>query len=210
MSRFKTYYPADEITINLFTTGSEWMTEQSIEYIGQYHTYTTGEVYSEASYNPGSSVRLIPYISIETTNNTNTIYKALKPDIQVAYQSPELTIIAPTVNDYKAGFFRRYFLKKFNETLIIEVDSKQFNLWKSSVIDRNLYNGVEMLWFISGPIEDTYEKQIKIVGVYSKNQKQLALAAQRMPELATRLNNLIEFYSDTDYLVPKDINGLDS
>ena len=66
-----------------------------------------------------------------------------------------------------------------------------------------------MLWFISGPIEDTYEKQIKIVGVYSKNQKQLALAAQRMPELATRLNNLIEFYSDTDYLVPKDINSLD-
>lgn len=210
MSRFKTYYPADEITINLFTTGSEWMTEQSIEYIGEYHTYTTGEVYSEASYNPRSSVRLIPYISTETANNTNIIYKTLKPDIQVAYQSPEFTIISPTLNDYKSGFFRRYFLKKFNETVIIEVDSKQFNLWKSSVIDRNLYAGVEMLWFISGPIDDTYEKQIKIVGVYSKNQKQLALAAQRMPGLATRLTNLIEFYSDTDYLIPKDINGLDS
>lgn len=210
MSRFKTYYPADEITINLFTTGSEWMTEQSREYVGEYHTYTTGEVYSEASYNPRFSVRLIPYISAETANSTTSIYKTLKPDIRVAYKTPELTIISPTLNDYKLGFFRRFFLKKFNETLIIEVDSKQFDLWKSSVIDRNLYNGVELLWFISGPIEDTYNKQIKIVGVYSKNQKQIAIAAQKMPELTTRLSNLIEFYADTDYLVPKDINNLDS
>ena len=210
MSRFKIYYPADEITNNLFTTGSEWMTEQSNEYIGEYHTYTTGEVYSEALYNPKLSVRLIPYISSDAANSTNIIYKTLKPDIQVTFQTPEITVISPTTNDYKLGFFRRYFLKKYNENLILEVDSKQFDLWKSSVIDRNLYNGVEMLWFISGPIEDTYEKQIKIVGVYSKNQKQLSLAAQKMPELATKLSNLIEFYSDTDYLVPKDINGLDS
>ena len=163
MSRFKTYYPADEITNNLFTTGSEWMTEQSNEYIGEYHTYTTGEVYSEALYNPKLSVRLIPYISSDAANSTNIIYKTLKPDIQVTFQTPEITVISPTTNDYKLGFFRRYFLKKYNENLILEVDSKQFDLWKSSVIDRNLYNGVEMLWFISGPIEDTYEKQIKII-----------------------------------------------
>ena len=111
MSRFKTYYPADEITNNLFTTGSEWMTEQSNEYIGEYHTYTTGEVYSEALYNPKLSVRLIPYISSDAANSTNIIYKTLKPDIQVTFQTPEITVISPTTNDYKLGFFRRYFLK---------------------------------------------------------------------------------------------------
>jgi hypothetical protein len=210
MSRLKTYYPADEITINLFTTGSEWMTEQLREYIGEYHTYTTGEVYSEASYNPKSSVKLIPYISRETANNVNIVYKSLKPEIRTTYQTPEITIISPSINDYKSGFFRRYFLKKYNEKNIIEVNSKQFDLWKSSIIDKNLYNGVELLWFISGPIDDVYEKQIRIVGVYSKNQKQISLAAQKIPELVSHLNNIIEFYADTDYLVPKDINGLDS
>lgn len=186
------------------------MNEQSIEYIGEYHTYTTGEVYSGASYSPNSSVKLIPYISSETAKNVNIAYRTLKPDITVTYQSPAVKVVFPTAADYQAGFFRRYFLKKLNETSILEVNDEQFNLWKSSVIDRNLYNGIELLWFISGPIEDTYEKQIKIVGVYSKNERQLAIATRQMPELTAKLNNLIEFYSDTEYVVPKDINGLDS
>ena len=39
--RNKVYYLNDEITTNLYTTGSEWMLETNTNYIGQYHSYIT-------------------------------------------------------------------------------------------------------------------------------------------------------------------------
>ena len=59
MPRLKTYYTESEITKNLYTTGKQWMFENFKEYIGSFHIYTTGEVYSEAEYNTTLSKRLI-------------------------------------------------------------------------------------------------------------------------------------------------------
>ncbi len=46
MARLKTFYTADEITNNLYTSGSEYMTEDNVEYVGSYHSYATGERYT--------------------------------------------------------------------------------------------------------------------------------------------------------------------
>ena len=58
MSRQKAYYTIDEITNNLYTTGSEWMLQNFTEYKGLYHTYITGEVYTQAKWNPKTSKKL--------------------------------------------------------------------------------------------------------------------------------------------------------
>ena len=47
-----------------------------------------------------------------------------------------------------------------------------------------------------------------IPGVITKNTQQIKAAAQTIPELTTILSNPLEFYSDTDYIAPVDINGL--
>ena len=50
MARLKLYYPVDEITNDLYTYGSELMTEDNVEYIGAFHRYITGEVYTKSKW----------------------------------------------------------------------------------------------------------------------------------------------------------------
>ena len=57
MARLKLYYPVDEITTNLYTTGKEWMTTDKKEYVGLFHLYTTGEAYTQPMWNPKSSLQ---------------------------------------------------------------------------------------------------------------------------------------------------------
>jgi hypothetical protein len=49
-----------------------------------------------------------------------------------------------------------------------------------------------------------------VEGVATKNKKQVAFASVRIPELQNVLTNYIEYYSDGSFIVPIDINGLDS
>ena len=41
-------------------------------------------------------------------------------------------------------------------------------------------------------------------GVKAKNKK--AITKSKIPGLSAKLTNLLEFYTDTDFLVPADIN----
>ena len=45
--RKRVYYTKAQITDGLLTRGNEWMFIDGTEYIGQYHSYTTGEIFSE-------------------------------------------------------------------------------------------------------------------------------------------------------------------
>ena len=57
MNRIKLYYDSTEITNNLYTTGSELMTELGTNYIGLYHLYNTGETYTGPIWNPITSIK---------------------------------------------------------------------------------------------------------------------------------------------------------
>ena len=85
MSRLKSFYTADEITNNLYTSGSEYMTEDTVEYVGAYHSYATGERYTNQVWNNKISKQLLPYVKYDTTNEQ---YKQLKPNIDVRYETP--------------------------------------------------------------------------------------------------------------------------
>jgi len=85
MSRQRLHYTPNQITKALYTTGSEWQTEMGALYIGPYHTYTTGEVYSETEWNPQKSIKLLPFV---TDSKAVSSYKQLKT-ITVQTQTPQ-------------------------------------------------------------------------------------------------------------------------
>ena len=85
MARKKVRYTKDEITNNLYTTGSEWMTTDYAEYIGLYHRYTTGEVYTLSKWNSQKSVELIPFKELSKTSQR---YRLIKEDIKT-YEEQE-------------------------------------------------------------------------------------------------------------------------
>jgi hypothetical protein len=63
MKRLKLYYPENQIVRNLYTNGNQYMLETGVVYVGFYHRYSTGEVYTESGWNEFQSKKLIPYFT---------------------------------------------------------------------------------------------------------------------------------------------------
>jgi hypothetical protein len=200
--RQKAYYNANEVTNYLYTTGSEWQTEDTIEYKGLYHKYITGEVYTEPEWNPKKSKKLEP-----VSDKKNPIYKKLKSDIQTKYNTPKNLIPIASSTDYSNGYIIRYFLKKKNESIFIEIDKPQYDDWVSKKIDNNLYSAATIQWTIAGNIEDEKKGIIVSMGVQSKNLAQIQLAEQQLPGIGAVLSNPLQYYTDTDFKTPADINA---
>ena len=208
MARLKLYYPVDEITPNLFTQGKEFMTEDNVEYIGSYHRYITGEIYTESKWDVRKSKRLIKYV--ETTTKQSFVYDTLKPNMALKYIQPNAHNVTINKTDIRNGYITRYFIKKINNETIIEIDQTQYNSWLQDVIEKKMHVAISLTWYITGEIQDMTSGVVAIPGVISKNQKQVIYASKTLPGLSNILTNLLEYYTDNDYSTPTDINGLDS
>jgi hypothetical protein len=200
--RLKITYLPDEIINNLYTFGKEWMTTNNIEYIGLYHKYSTGETYTEGVWDSKKSIELIPY---EDTTATKFQYKNLK-SINTKFITPTQYQAENSISINQEQI-QRYFLQRKNDlSNIIEIDSNQFDLYNNKQIDTNLYTAVRLIWYISGNVDDVIINNSKKLGVVSKNRNAVHNAEQRMPGISKKLSNLLEFYTDTDFVVPRDIN----
>lgn len=188
--RQKAYYTADEIVTNLYTTGSQWMTEDLVEYKGSYHTYLTGEVYTQVNWIPDKSVKLIKF---EKQDLTVTQYKKIKP-INVSYNSIYSFYPTVTMQDIANKYVTRFFIKKINESAIIEIDEMQYTAWTAKKIDPNMYTAVKVAWQIAGP---------KVTAI---NAFRVKTAEKTIRGISQKLSNLSELYTDTEFVTPKDIN----
>ena len=203
--RVKTYYSAEEITTNLYTTGLEYMTFSNVEYIGLYHKYTTGEVYTGATYNPRTSIKLIEY----KEQDPNIIQYNSISSVNLNFNSFKTYNVVITKDDITIGFVRRYIIKKNNESKFYEVDKKTYDDYQNNKIDQALYTAVELIWQITGNLNDTRDGSILIPSVQSNNTKLIQDAERTMPGLSSYLTDLLQYYSDNDNIAPADINGLD-
>ena len=207
--RKKVYYLKDEITNNLYTYGNELMLENNIEYTGPYHSYITGEIYTQSTWNPLESKKLIKFIN--TTQN-NSEYTTLKPDLKTKYDT--IKNVTPNIpsDAIKKGFITRYILQNVSSRVIYEVDKEQFESYSTKKIDDNLFNGVQIKWFISGERYSNRDRNFSGIitkTVSQKNAEQITIASKKLPDIRNYLTNLEEFYFDTVYITPPDINGLE-
>jgi hypothetical protein len=210
MARLRSHYTSDEIITDLYTYGNEWMYEDNIQYIGLYHRYTTGEVYTEPIWQTSLSKKLIPYADVSTAKFK---YKKLT-NIKTEYQSVNTHLLEITNDNIKAGFVIRYFISKVNERRIFEISKNTYDAYNSSLIDPNLYSVVSIKWTIVGVattkiVPSTYNQVPDLyyeIGVAEKNKKEILNAEQYMPGISLTLNNPLAFYTDTEYKVPTDIN----
>jgi hypothetical protein len=201
--RLKLYYTADEITSNLYTSGSQFMTEDNVEYRGTYHSYITGEVYTGSTWNAKTSKKLITF---RDTSGKNAEYQQLKPT-SLVFDKPNPTLVSITQQQINNKMVDRYFLKKVNETSIIEVDIAQYQKWISKQIDSVVYLGISIPWTIAGEIEDTIINGTLIKGVRTKNNLQIQYANSKLPGISDYLTNPLQYYLDTTFVIPQDINA---
>jgi hypothetical protein len=208
--RPKIYYPKTKIITNLYTQGKEWMYENGVEYIGYYHRYLDGLVLTEPYYNLVKSEKIIPYSEIKK-NQPNVIYDSIS-DLQVSFNaSPTNVYTLPTLDDYKKGFFKRYFVYRRNLKDIykefFEVNDKQYKSWKTprEGIDEILYNAFVIEWRLTGPLNDiTAEGQIIEFGVHDTNKRLVYLNEKQFPGIIKILTDYKEF-SIYSLLTPEEI-----
>jgi hypothetical protein len=163
------YYPKSQITTNLYTNGDKLMYKSnSIPYMGYYWITSTGKVYTGKTPDDTPTEELIelniprasqnPINQEATFNNVESnvnlslrVYSSLIPSpsrlFLPTYFQPQ-----PTPQDYQTGEFRRYFVKKTNELIYIEVSENTYNniLNQNSQWSWQDYLPFNIPWSISG------------------------------------------------------------
>jgi len=185
------YYPKSQIQTNLFTEGGEYILEfNKREYVGYYYQISDGKKYVGNIPNSNSPLLLIPIEKTNfpqfTPNNPPITYKP-NHDFGESYLSPNgminnedyrrLTEIGidrfpplpyfpqPTSKDYQIGEFQRYFTKKTNELIYIEVSKETFNKFinEDSTVALDLYNPISLPWNLTGDEKQVYQSNKNIV-----------------------------------------------
>jgi hypothetical protein len=189
--RKKIYYPDDQIVKNLFTNGGEFsILDDFSEYVGFYHRYTTGEVFTEPEWNPLKSRRLIRYRKLQEQQKRyydiklfNKSYvnrpnvkrkKSNNTDEYFRYSAPRPAKRQLTQKEIDEGKTYRYFVTKRNERerVFFEISTIQAQDYyrRGEGINEFLYELITIPWKVDGPEYDIYENGIlKMSGVIDSN-----------------------------------------
>ena len=71
-------------------------------------------------------------------------------------------------------------------------------------------SAAKLKWHITGEIADSQIGSLLELGVETKNKRAVQEANKNLQRLDVKLRNLTEFFSDTTFNVPDDINNLDN
>jgi hypothetical protein len=173
------YFPKSQITPNLYTNGSEfvYVDDPYQYYSGYYFKTSSGKYYSGKTPSDRPNIELIPQVNnfsngnlpIEQQNpalidSTGSLliqfnslpYVALKNiNTNNVTTLPYYSPVYPTQQDYQNGEFQRYFCKKTNQLLYIEINQEQFDklVAKDPQIEFSLYQPFYIDWQLTGDKE---------------------------------------------------------
>lgn len=198
------YTPESKQKLALVTTGKEWMDADTYkEYIGLYHSYPNGAVYSEASFSERSRL-LMPYAEqteptglVDESGNeasdaesiNNSIYFQITERRFNRHRSPTFYYPTPTTQEYEIGFMQRFFVRKKNEGGIVEINISDFNAANRKNepgIDLGIYQREKIQWSIAGAVDDARKANLRV----------LQAAEVRMPGITQYLSDLDEFHKN--------------
>jgi len=165
------YYPKSQIVPNLYTNGEEYVyAVNSKEYIGHYFATADGKFFTGKNPNNKPNQRLTP-LSSTPENNDPTIQSEYIPEDYYVINDyyyyakginifnmgappplPKSSFPTPTQKDYEAGEIQRYFIKKYNEILYIEIDKEDYPKYakRTQEVNSSLYLPFKLPWVITG------------------------------------------------------------
>jgi hypothetical protein len=183
------YYPTSQITSNLYTNGEEFaFISNGLPYIGYYWKTSSEKYYSGKTPHdlPNEELILISdtiNISITPSTPENNFSYYNEDGISSEYINlrnppppsllPTYSQNSPTNKDYQIGEFRRYFCKKTNEIIYLEINKDTYNklVNKDSQILYQLYQPFNIPWQLTGDKSQVFIINKNITELISKQQK---------------------------------------
>ena len=188
------YYPLSRIITNLYTNGSEYVNSSGKPYAGRYYITYDGLAY--AGINPviGTNEPLTRTYAAGTRTRAASTSRATQRSNeplsvfslentqrqQLQGQSAELSELKPYYptpidSDYARGYFKRYFAKNVTGPgFVVEISQNDWaDITNGNVSDTVLaYEITDMLWQLTGPLNDKRVSQYQIIGgVYDTNKR---------------------------------------
>lgn len=180
------YYPLSQISTNLYTNGDEFVLLISNEpYLGYYWKNSKGEYFTGKTPQDTPTQQLTPIpVSLESLND-NFIYTELVPGavdvnqytlITSLYQQTQIPTYSPNIptqQNYEVGEFRRYFCKKTNELIYLEINKDTYDklINKNSTIAYQYYQPFNIPWQLTGDKEQVFKTNRNIVELTIKQLK---------------------------------------
>ncbi len=189
------YYPKSQITSDLYTIGNELINSSTKEpYVGFYYKTSDGKFFSGKNPQDKPNIELIKdfsllispqyftdvpgYINILGENvislqefDPTSYFNLKKEDNTINAEVPSHSPSLPTSKDYQIGEFRRYFCKKTNEILYIEINKNTYDklVKKDSSILFQLYFPFDIPWKLAGIESQVAKINQNIVELTSQN-----------------------------------------
>ena len=180
------YYPKNRIETNLYTRGGEFsVTITGEEYKGYYYKLYNGTFFTGKTPNDKPNQELIPLIPqlveespvIVTLIQDNDLnlrkYFSLLETSPKDKRLPVPYYPKPTKQDYELGEIQRYFSKKVNEIIFIEISQIDFDnlIEQNSAYLWQYYTTFSIPWEISGIKDEVENINKKIVALAEFNNK---------------------------------------
>ena len=222
------YYPKSQIQTNLYSNGELSILSTKQAYTGWYWTTSSGKCFSGR--NPSSKPPSLalgkvknkgfnlndnepaaqpPSSYIASSLNTLQYSQLMGVDFRKSTSIPTYSPPKPTLKDYKNRFFTRFLCRKINESLFIEISSKEYIKLKNEDEDLlyELYPPFKLNWVITGELSKVInENRISIE--YLENTQGLVGLGDYLRHNYKQLYGL--YTKGGEYLLPngKEYTGL--
>jgi hypothetical protein len=182
------YYPLSQIITNIYANPGELEYKSSRKpYTGYYWKNSKGQLYSGKTPQDLPTEELIQVTNLlENTTESSILNTSIYYNLSVEnsqyinltnpsspgflpYYSPTL----PTQQDYQIGEMRRYFCKKTNENIYLEINNNTYIkiLGKDPTIAYQYYIPFNIPWQLTGTKEQAFTTNKNIVELTMKQQK---------------------------------------
>lgn len=180
------YYPKSQIKTNLYTSNNVSIRDNYVlstdktPYVGYYYETSTGNKYTGKVPNDGPNILLIQPIvgefkSVPLLNSVqiiSSVYTDLKNiNVNSTIYLPSPSTNSPTSLDYTNGKFPRYFCKKTNQTIYLEINKDTYDklVKQDPSILYQLYQPFTLTWTLKGNKEQVAKNNQNVVEKISNN-----------------------------------------
>src|SRR5210317_105476 len=158
------YFPKNKIKTNLYAGKGEFYYADNLSpFTGYYYSLYNGKYFEGKSPIKGNR-EIVPASLTETETQISTLGTLENPS---GYSNDKTSLIItnsqvrklpsfyypqPTEKDYTTGQFRRYFCKKVNENIFLEINKTDYNALfnKDPNYVFSLYTPLYLYWYLTG------------------------------------------------------------
>jgi len=167
------YVPKNKIQSGLFanlSTPPYFKDKKGVRYTGEYYKLYNGKFFSGKGPNDPNTSEIF---KIEDIRDPSPSYitspKESIPSL--------LSVSVPTPQDYKNGFFTRYFSVKRNQYLYFEINKDTYNKFqqKNNNVPWQLYRVFSFKWELTGDVNKVAQINRDVTLLTEKNEKAFGL-----------------------------------